>query len=183
DSDVIVDTDWRGAPPDNINQLIQVAERAACDQNPLDIHDPKQATQLRSYIWADQPDRLARFDAAVKLAQECHVRVDKQDAAVWLKKKLLERPPNTTTVIFHSVFLQYPPKETIQEIIRTIETAGSAAASDAPLAWLCFEPEGLFGGPRSSPVMLTRLKTWPGGEIKLLARSDGHATFVESVQG
>jgi hypothetical protein len=63
---VLIDTEWQGAPPPLAE--INVRRRAGCDLNPLDIRDAAARLQLRSYIWPDQPDRLARFDGAVALA-------------------------------------------------------------------------------------------------------------------
>jgi hypothetical protein len=62
---VQIDTDWNGPPPPITD--IAVRNRAACDLNPLDISDDAQRLQLKSYIWPDQPERLARFDGAVAL--------------------------------------------------------------------------------------------------------------------
>ena len=63
--------------------------------------------------------------------------------------------------------------------MRLIEEAGAAATASAPLAWLCFEPESLFGGDRTSPRMQTRLQTWPDGTARILNESDGHVTHVD----
>ncbi|MEO1476160.1 MAG: DUF2332 domain-containing protein, partial [Pseudomonadota bacterium] len=178
-SKVIVNTDWRGPAPSHLDAQIDIASRAACDQNPLDIHDVDAALRLRSYTWPDQASRLARFDAAVAIAREMNTRVEKADAADWLKTQLKTRPEGQTTVVYHSVFLQYPPPDIIQDIMATIEAAGRSANDASPLAWLCFEPEGLFDGPRTSPRLITRLQTWPGGESETLSYSDGHATRVE----
>ncbi|MEO0883809.1 MAG: DUF2332 family protein [Pseudomonadota bacterium] len=179
-SDVIVDTDWRGPAPDALDQDIEIAARAACDQNPLNIHDIDATTRLKSYTWPDQLDRLKRFDAAVSLAREMDTTVEKADAAEWVRRKLGNLPPGQTTIVYHSVFLQYPPRDVIQDIITAIETAGINTTEAAPLAWLCFEPEGLFQAKRAEPRMITRLQTWPGGQTRNLSYSDGHATFVDS---
>ncbi|MEM9669020.1 MAG: DUF2332 family protein [Pseudomonadota bacterium] len=182
-SNVSVDTNWQGPPPLHLDTDIEIASRAACDQNPLNIHDPAAAIKLRSYAWPDQPDRLRRFDAAVALAREMDTQVDRADAAEWVRKKLMDRLEGVTTVVYHSVFLQYPPAEIIRAITTAIKTAGSNATEAAPLAWLCFEPEGLFGGDNTLPRMATRLQVWPSGESSILSHSNGHATLVEAIDG
>lgn len=179
-SPVLIETDWNGPPPAHLNAQPNIVSRAACDLNPLNIHAPDDALRLRAYIWADQRDRLARFDAAADLARASGVQVEKADAGTWLKRRLAARPGTGLTVVYHSIFLQYPPRETIEEIVTTIRTVGDAATPDAPLAWLCYEPEALFGGPRQSPVMLSRLQVWPGGSEEILARSDGHVTKLQA---
>lgn len=179
-SNVTIQTDWRGSAPDHLDADIKIASRVACDLNPIDLTDPDQVLRLKSYTWADQPERLNRLDAAIALAQNARTRVDQADALTWLNQKLANRPDSGVTVIYHSVFLIYPPREIIGEIMRTIRTAGAQATSQAPLAWLSYESEALFGGDRASPRMRARLETWPGDEVETYAESDGHVTYVDA---
>jgi len=81
------------------------------------------------------------------------------------------------TVVYHSVFFQYPPQETRRRIRAAIERAGETSA--APLAWLRLEPEAALGGPPKSLRFLVDVVTWPGGVRRTLAETDGHARFVE----
>ena len=124
DSPVVVDTAWNGAPPP-VDAPIAVRSRAACDLNPLDIADEAQRLQLKSYVWPDQPERLARFDGAVALALANRTKVERADAAIWLKQKLDARVADAATVVYHSVFLQYPPREARQAIADAIAAAGA----------------------------------------------------------
>ena len=110
---------------------IQVASRAACDLNPVDLSDPDQAMRLKSYTWPDQYERLSRLDAAIRLAQETETRVEQADALTWLTERLANRPTSGLTVIYHSVFLIYPPREVIAAIMDTIRAAGKTATDAA----------------------------------------------------
>ena len=175
-----IDTDWKGPPP-QLAARPAVRSRAACDLAPLDLRDPAQRTRLRSYIWADQPERLARFDAAADLAVQTEVRVDRADAAQWVSERLSDRPEGIATVVYHSVFLQYPRRSIREGIRAAIEKAGARATPDAPLVWLRLEPEAVLGGPRDSPRIVLDMLRWPGGTRRLLALTDGHATAVEAV--
>ncbi|HET9231718.1 MAG TPA: DUF2332 domain-containing protein, partial [Vitreimonas sp.] len=177
---VEIDTNWSGATPP-IEAQPQVRHRAACDLNPLDIDDPEQLLRLRSYIWPDQPERLARFDGAVDLARQSHVKVERADAAEWLKQKLNNRARDAATIVYHSIFLQYPPRETRAAIVGAIREAGEAATPDAPLAWIRLEPEALTDGVRDSVRMVVDLTTWPGGQRRVLAYTDGHVRTVHAV--
>lgn len=177
DSPVVVDTDWHGPPPPT-SAAINIRNRAACDLNPLDINDEAQRLQLRSYIWPDQPDRLARFDGAVTLARENRVRVDRADAAAWITERLAARAADAATVVYHSVFLQYPPPEARAAIVAAIEATGASANAHAPVAWVRMEPEGLFGGDINSARMVCDLVTWPGGARRIAAYTDGHVRTV-----
>ncbi|MCR9268462.1 MAG: DUF2332 domain-containing protein [Hyphomonadaceae bacterium] len=178
-SDVTIQTDWRAPVPDHLDVDLNIASRAGCDLNPIDLSDPDAVTRLKCYTWADQRERLQRLDAAVKLAQAENTNIEQVDALKWMTARLLSRPKSGVTVIYHSVFLIYPPRDVIAAIMQTIREAGAEATDEAPLAWLSYESEALFGGDRASPKMRARLKTWPGGEVETYAESDGHVTYVD----
>lgn len=173
---VEIDTDWHGPAPPLAD--IAVRNRAACDLNPLDVGDEAQRLQLKSYIWPDQPERLARFDGAVALARETGVHVDRADAAEWLAQKLAARADDAATIVYHSVFLQYPPQESRAAIVEAIESAGARASARAPLAWVRLEPEALTDNVRDSPRMVIDLTTWPGAKRRIIGHTDGHVRAV-----
>lgn len=173
---MLISTDWRGPPPEHVDAQVEIVRRAGCDVNPLDIHDDAEALRLRSYVWPDQITRLVRFDGALKLAQRNGTRIEKADALDWLTEKLHRRAPGELTVVYHSIFLQYPPRETIEGIKQLIAKTGENATAETPLAWLCCEPEAVFGGPENSPRIIARLQTWPHGASKIFGTTDGHIT-------
>lgn len=177
ESPVVIDTDWQGPPPATQHTL-NIRSRAACDLNPLDIRDEAERLRLKSYIWPDQPDRLARFDGAVALALANDVRVERASADVWLREKLASRVGDAATLIYHSVFLQYPPREVREAIVTTIHEAGARASAEAPLAWVRLEPEAVTDGVRNGLRFVIDLHTWPGGERRVLGYTDGHARAV-----
>ena len=179
DSDVTVRSDWRAPVPEHLDAAVQIESRAACDLKPIDLSDPAQVLRLKCYTWADQPERLSRLDAAIRLAQAEQTKVQQADALTWLKQRLETRPKTGVTVIYHSAFLVYPPREVIAEIMRTLQAAGEAATPAAPLAWLSYEAEALFGGDPNSGNMHARLQTWPNGEVEIYGQSDGHVTYVD----
>ncbi|MEL8055150.1 MAG: DUF2332 domain-containing protein [Pseudomonadota bacterium] len=178
DSGVEVSTDWRAPPPEG--PFPEVVSRAACDLNPIDLSTQDARWRLKAYTWADQPERLARLDAAMALALEAGTHVEKADAADWLERKLASRPDSGTTVVFHSVFLHYPPSAVRKRIMNLISKAGGTATDKAPLAWLCMEPDSVFteDNPKLG-VFRVRLQTWPGGNVRTLGYTDGHVTYYE----
>ena len=178
DSPVRIDTDWSGPRP-ALDAVIQVRARAACDLNPLDMTDPAQRLQLRAYVWADQVDRLARFDAAAQMAVDAGATVERADAGDWLRERLARRAHDGVTVVYHSIFYQYPPPQTRQRIADIIAEAGMAGP--APLVWLRLEPEAFFGGPRDSVRIFVDMASWPGGATRILAETDGHVRYVQSL--
>jgi hypothetical protein len=177
DGDVRISTAWSGPPPP-LDAVPRIRSRAACDLNPVEIRDPAERLRLRAYVWADQAERLARFDAAAAVAIANDVRVERADAAEWLEERLPRRSRDALTVVYHSVFYQYPRHETRQRIARAIERAGE---DSAPLAWLRLEPEAVLGGPRDSVRFLVDVVTWPGSERRTLAVTDGHVNFVDAL--
>jgi hypothetical protein len=178
DRGVIISTDWSGPAPD-IAAPLTVASRAGCDQSPLDLRDAEHALRLRAYVWADQPERMRRLEAAMALAAD--VRIDTADAAIWLERKLSGDLPLGVTVIYHSVVWQYLSEDTRKRIHSAIERAASRADDTHRLAWLRFEPNAALGVEGPMEGMGVLLRCWPGGEKRLIARTDGHAGKVEAL--
>lgn len=173
-SGVRLQPDWRGPTPD-LGALERSASYA-CDLNPLDIRDDAQALRLRSYIWPDQPDRLARLDAAMTIGQEQGLRMARADAADWIAASLALRPGGRTTVVYHSIFWQYMPIETQQAVRSAIEVAGDLSDDRAPLCWVRMEP---YEEDRSKAALY--YTHWPDPERRILAFCDYHGRWIEPV--
>jgi hypothetical protein len=155
---------------------ITIANRAACDQNPLDVSNADDRLRLRAYIWADQTARMERLDAAIELARATGVRPDKADASEWVKHKLAGDLPPGATVIYHSVFYQYPPREVRQAIRDAIEEGGARTTSERRLAWVRFEPSAVIGGPVEPVRYVLNVVSWTAGKRseETLADVDPH---------
>lgn len=151
---------------------IVVSSRRGCDQAPLDPVKPDHRLRLASYVWPDQFARLERLDAALTLAAGRKERVERGDAAAWLEARLGEGLERGVTVVYHSVFLQYPPKEIRERIAAALDEAGARATSERQLARLMFEPAAMTG--RDGDAFLLTLRTWPDGDDRVLAQVDPH---------
>ncbi|MEO8813319.1 MAG: DUF2332 family protein [Caulobacteraceae bacterium] len=172
DAPVLIDTDWRGSPPP-LPETVAVSSRAACDRKPVDLADPDARRRLRAYVWPDQPDRLARLDAAIGAARGAAIRVEREDAVTWAAHRA--RPETgAATVLYHSVFWQYLPAESQAALADALTTLGAAATAEAPFAWLRMEPP-----PDNMGIMEVRLTLWPGGEEHLLAHVHPHGAWVD----
>jgi hypothetical protein len=148
----------------------EVVERLGCDPAPIDPTTREGELRLKSYIWADQLDRLDRLRAAISISRRVPATVDAADAADWLDERLDRLPTAASTVVFHTIVWQYLGR-TIQDRVKgAIETAGRRARRDRPLAWLRLEPAG--------EMAELRLKIWPGGDETLLAKSGYHGRPV-----
>jgi hypothetical protein len=174
----LMDTDWRGAAPAALDVSPHIASRESCDQNPLNVQSDADALRLRAFVWADQPKRLERLGAAIALARGAGVGVTRADAGAWLSEKLAGPLPSGTTVIYHSVVWQYFSAETIAAAMQAIHTAAARADESHRLAWLRYETNSVLGLDGPLDGMAVDLQTWPGGERRVLVRTDGHARKV-----
>ena len=160
---------WKGGSPPEAD--VSIVGRRGVDRDPIDAIE--EGETLLAYVWPDQPDRMARLEAALTIAKSERPTVEKSDAADWLDANLRVEPlAGVTRVVLHSIAFQYFPPETQSRIRARIESAGAAARDDAPLAWLRFEmlPED------EKPSL--RLRTWPGEE-RLLAWAHPHGSSVD----
>jgi hypothetical protein len=176
-SPVRLSPEIKGDPPP-LDGVLSVAGREGCDIAPIDLADPARLFSLRSYIWADQPARLARLDAAIRVAERFPNRIVVADAADFVEKGLAERVPGQAFVLFHSIMWQYMPGATRSAVEKSMQRAGKAATGDSPVAWLRMEPLG----PKARHATLS-LTTWPGGRNEHLADCDYHGRWIEWTAG
>jgi hypothetical protein len=170
-SPVRLDTEWSGLAP-TFPASVRVLETAACDRRPVDIADPAQRRRLRAYLWPDQPERMARLDAALALADAAGVAVETADAVDWTRRRV--RPAaGAATVLVHSSFWQYLPRESQEALAAVIAGLGASASREAPFAWLRKEPMPIRDE--------LRLTLWPGGQDRLLAYAHPHGAWIEWV--
>lgn len=169
DSPLVFPHPWFGGAPD-LSIEVDVVERRGCDVAPIDVTRSSGRQRLRSFVWADQLDRLARLDAALAVAVADPPTVDRAHAPAWLRDQLALPAPGCCTVVTHSIMFQYLSAEGRQDMVAAIERAGAAASTDSPVAWLRLEP----GGDQAE----LRLTTWPGGTTNLLATSAYHGPPV-----
>jgi len=158
--------DWSGHLPPVC--AAKVSERRGSDLNPLDPHAPSDRLRLRAYLWADQPERLALTDAAIRVATG---PVDKGDAIDWLATRLTPRP-GALHLIWHSIAWQYFPHAAQARGTALIEAAGAKATDDTPLGWLSMERDV------SGPGAALSLRHWPGDHHVALGRIDFHGRWL-----
>lgn len=161
---------WIGTPVDDpvaAAERLRVVERMGCDPNPLDLGSPADRLTLRSYVWADERDRLARADAALAVAAREPPPVTAAAAETWLPLVLAG---DGATVVWQSVMWQYLTAEARTAITGVIAAAGEGGAA---LAWLRMEPDADVDAG-----FLTNVTVWPGGQTHDLARSHDHGPPV-----
>jgi hypothetical protein len=158
---------WEEGPPP-FDAPITIAERRGCDRDPIDAGDEDGRLTLLSYVWPGQTERFSMLRAALDVARDIPVAIDRADIPDWLGRQLAEPAPERATVVFHSIVWQYLTDGERVSAEAALAVAGGRATIDAPLAWLRLEP--------SADLTHTELRvtTWPGGDERLLARCHYH---------
>jgi len=170
DSPLRLEFELEGTAP-ALPATVEVAERRGCDANPIDVSTEDGRLSLRSFVWPDQPERIARMEAALEVASGEPVALDRETASTWARRMLAEPAPGRATVIYHSIVSQYLSDEERAALFDGIREAGERATAAAPLAWLRMEP----ADDRAN----LELTAWPGGEDRLLARVGYHGSPVQ----
>lgn len=173
DATLTMSPEWRGTPPPDVP--VTIASARGCDLRPIDLADPAAEARVVAYIWVDDPERLARLEAAAALVRARPPRIDRADAADWVEARLAEPlPPGVTRVLMHSVTWQYLPGESQARIAAAMARAGSAATEQHPLAWVTMEPD------RNLAAHRIQVRMWPGvGETMTIGSAHAHARWVE----
>lgn len=167
DAGVVLTPDWEGDAPPNEEPI--VAARRGVDLNPLNPRDAADQLRLRAYLWADQPERMTRTQAAIA---GYDAQVDRGDAIEWLADHL-GHGAGTCHMIYHTVAWQYFPADVQKRGAAMIAAAGASATEDAPLAWFGMEADG-----RGDGAALT-LRIWPLDITLDLGRADFHGRWVK----
>lgn len=171
DSPVHLAPSWTGASPPRAK--VQIMARRGVDQAPVDIGTPAGRERLLAYAWADQLERVRRIRYALKIAASDPPRVDKMDAAAWVEKTLSPAPSGGVhRVLMHSVVFQYFSEEVKRRVTAQAEAVGAQATPDAPFSWMRME-QGSDG------KFTLSIRTWPGGNDRILAKVHPHGAKVE----
>jgi hypothetical protein len=173
-SPLVFPASWFEAPwPEVMATGATVVERRGCDRAPVDVTTDSGRLTLLSYVWPDQADRFARLQAAMQVASQVPALIDRADAVAWVADRLASSTGGVTTVVFHSIFIQYLTERERAALSDVIGAAGRRARADAPLGWLRYEPNANAG-------VDVRLTMWPGGEEELIATAGFHGPPVKA---
>ena len=168
-----IEPEWRGSPPPDGEPML--VDARGSDIAPVDLTDEAQALRLKSYVWPEAFQRMARIDAAIALAERMPPEIERMDAGDWVEQELA-RPQDegVTRVLMHSIMWQYLPDFTQERITAAMEEAGEAADDGHPLAWLSLETN------RETFAHELHVRYWPGGEEAVhLANAHAHGEWVE----
>ncbi|HEY7603508.1 MAG TPA: DUF2332 domain-containing protein [Gaiellaceae bacterium] len=149
----------------------EVVERRGCDVIPIDAAAPESALTLRSLVWADQVDRLRLLEAALSVAADTPVELQRESASSWLPRETGALLDGAATVAFHSYVEQFFTRVEAARIGAAVASAGARATQAAPFAYMKLEPEG--------KRLLLRLRLWPGGDERVVASCTHHGADVQ----
>jgi hypothetical protein len=152
-----------------MTQGVEVVERLGCDPAPVDITTDEGRLTLRCYVWGDQVERHRRLEAAFRLAERVPVRVERAGALDFLQREVGPHD-GVTTVVWHSVVMQYVDPAERQAVDDLLAERGAQATEQAPLVRLSLEPD--------EATFRVHLQRWPGGERHHVADAHGHGPPV-----
>jgi hypothetical protein len=162
--------EWRGPAP--LPAPVEITAIQGCDRAPMNLADKVEALRLKSYVWAEVTERLARIDAAIALASQQPPRLTLMDAGDWVDQRLAApQEADTTRVFYHSIVWQYLPQETRARIAGAITRAGEGGQR---LAWIMLETN------RQTFAHELTVRFWPGGAAAVqLGAAHAHGAWVE----
>jgi hypothetical protein len=148
----------------------RVRHRRGIDLSPIDVTSAEGALLLKSFVWADQTDRLERLDHAIETLRLDPPVLERGDIAERLPAALAERQLGALTVVYATAVLSYLG-ERQAEVLSTLDRAGR----QFPLAFLW------TGQPREDEPSYWGiwLRLWPEGEKVLLAHAGFHGQWLE----
>jgi hypothetical protein len=169
DGTLVLEGAWRGRPLEPWPEL-EVVDRTGSDIAPVDVTTTVGRLRLTAYVWPDQALRLERLRAAFRVAEAVPAEVRRQDAVAFVGG--LDLVEGCTTVLWHSVMWQYLPPADRAAIAERIEEVGRSATLRSGFAHLSAEPGRR--SPGADHEFLVRLRTWPGGDERLLGAMAAH---------
>jgi hypothetical protein len=169
DSPVVLPDAWRGALPPRSGE-VRVVERTGYDIAPVDPATSEGRLRLTAYVWPDQVERLHRLRGALEVAARVPAALHRTGAGAAVRA--LAPAQGAWTVLWHSVMWQYVPRAEQEVVSAGVAALGAAATPQAPVAHLRLEPERAAG--QDGPRFLVRLRTWPGGDERVLAEAAPH---------
>lgn len=162
----------RARVPEQLLRLApRVRGRVGIDTRPVDVTSDEDARLLKSFVWADQVDRLRRLEEAIGLLRLDPPELVRGDFVELLPRVLSERRGDGLTVVFQTGTLGYLTPEQRDRLHALLEAAGEAA----PLAFVSTV------GPREQGATHwgVSLQLWPGEGAELVAEADYHGTWLD----
>lgn len=132
DSPLTLDTEANGVRPEQVT----IIQRRGCDLSPVDVSTEDGALYLTSFVWPFNLDRHRRMAAAIAVARQHRVTVDRAPASTWLAERLAQPiADDVLTIVWQSITEQYWPTDEREAVATTI----AEARNRMPLAQVSME--------------------------------------------
>ena len=112
-----------------------IVDRRGCDLYPVEATSQDGRLLLTSFVWPFQLDRHERLAAALRIAADHPVLVDRAAASAWLAPALDQTADGVLPVVWHSITRLYWPAEEVAEV----EAVLAAYARQRPVARVAME--------------------------------------------
>ena len=166
------------APPPALFAVeVDVAERVGIDKSPIDVTTEEGALLLQCFVWADQTERLERLRRAIEVVRREPPRLVRGDYVDLLPDVLAARERDALTVVYHSASTGYLRQEERARLAQRIAEAGV----EGSLAWISYE--FVEEEEVAYENFALDVRVFPGGEVRRLARVDGHANRIRWLGG
>lgn len=146
-----------------------IARRVGLELNPVDVASEADRRWLKALIWPGPIERMARIEAALKIAQAHPPRIVPGDAVGNLAAAIAETPIGAHATVFHS-FVTYQFPTALRE---TLDATFAALSVERTLSRLAIEWDG-----KDYPIVHT---VYRGGkaDARTLALCDPHGAWLE----
>ena len=162
----------RPVPADLLALRPRVAGRVGIDIAPVDVTTEEGALLLRSFVWADNVERLERLDRAVDVLRRDPPTLVRGDFLAVVPEYLERRRSDALTVVMQIAsagYLDDPGRARLREIYE------EAGGDGRPLALVS------TGQPDdgSHHFYGLRITYWPGPTSAIVAHADFHGAWLE----
>jgi len=161
----------RPVPLELLRIVPSVRRRRGIDLSPLDVTRPGDTLLLKSFVWADQQERLERLDRAVATLRAQPPELEQGDIVERVPQLLAERLPGALTVVFQTAVRSYLGPERWKELLTVLDDAGRRF----PLALVSVSRPA----PGEDRYWGLWVRLWPDGEKHLLAHAGFHGQWLE----
>jgi hypothetical protein len=164
----------RPVPSELLRTNVTVRRRRGIDLNPVDVTTEHGARLLRAFVWPGREERIVRLNRAIQILRRHPPELIQGDYLELLPGLLSQRDEDALTVVFQTASTGYLRTAERRRLRARIDEAGAAG----PLAWISTRAHDERDEPRDDSYEL-EVAVWPGGERRLLLRTDFHANWIE----
>lgn len=176
----------RGAGwPDHLDRGLRIAARTGIDLHPCDPADPDAVNWLRSCVWPEQTDRLARLDAALAEAAAVRPTLVPGDMVTALPGVLASVGDGVLPLVFASNALTYLPGATRAALVDLLAAEGTrrdlaVVVNEAARVGVRLFSAAAPAGPDAEAIGTLAVVAWRDGvpSVDVLAETAPHGAWL-----